>query len=294
MFSNKHFPPKKGMSNFGGNNTSNKSITQEYIDNKSDNSKRLLLSIYSKKFFEHVSHNDKTFYVNKKTALFKTEMCRSFTELGFCKYGNNCQFCHSKSEQRKIRRHPKYKTEICRTFWEEGSCPYGRRCCFAHLERQNLSKDSSNIKLSNIEFEIDENLSLELDSVECESLLKKTLEDNCSNIKIEFYEIENGKVILKVPSLENKELFFKDLFAADHSRLETLKDCRISNFCDVAKYSRIFTPYLSDVEKVEEYKSIWESNDMNIWTDEPKFFVITKEIDSTQNRPESDQDKNIN
>lgn len=105
-------------------------------------------AIYSKKYIENPIFDDKYFYQNKKVILYKTEMCRSFTELGFCKYGDRCQFCHSKEELRNVKRHPKYKTEICKTFWCEGSCPYGSRCCFVHLENLSLS-GSKNITNSN-------------------------------------------------------------------------------------------------------------------------------------------------
>lgn len=87
--------------------------------------------------------DDKEFFKNKKIVLYKTEMCRSFIELGYCKYGERCQFGHDKSEIRKIQRHPKYKTEICKTFWNVGSCPYGSRCCFVHLEN---SKEEAQTK----------------------------------------------------------------------------------------------------------------------------------------------------
>jgi hypothetical protein len=71
---------------------------------------------------------------SKKSALYKTELCRSFEETGHCRYGSKCQFAHGHAELRQVLRHPKYKTEICRTFWEKGNCPYGKRCCFIHNE----------------------------------------------------------------------------------------------------------------------------------------------------------------
>lgn len=74
----------------------------------------------------------------KKISLYKTELCRTFEETGYCRYGVKCQFAHDKSELRIIPRHPRYKTEICRTFWELGNCPYGKRCCFIHLEAGTL------------------------------------------------------------------------------------------------------------------------------------------------------------
>lgn len=72
--------------------------------------------------------------IPKKISLYKTELCRTFEETGYCRYGTKCQFAHDRSELRIIPRHPRYKTEICRTFWEHGNCPYGKRCCFIHLE----------------------------------------------------------------------------------------------------------------------------------------------------------------
>lgn len=95
-------------------------------------------TIFSKKFIESPAKDEKMFYHNKRITLYKTEMCRSFNEMGFCKYGDRCQFCHSKEELREVQRHPKYKTEICKTFWNDGSCPYGSRCCFVHLENLDL------------------------------------------------------------------------------------------------------------------------------------------------------------
>jgi len=100
-------------------------------------------TIFSKKFIESATGEEKAFHHNKRIVLFKTEMCRSYNELGYCKYGDRCQFCHSEEELRNVHRHPKYKTEICKTFWNDGSCPYGSRCCFIHLEN-DLKKAANN------------------------------------------------------------------------------------------------------------------------------------------------------
>lgn len=83
------------------------------------------------------SITSKQYHINKKYILYKTEICRSHSETGFCKYGNKCQFAHDLSELRNVNRHPRYKTETCKTFWEEGSCPYGTRCCFIHVKNEN-------------------------------------------------------------------------------------------------------------------------------------------------------------
>lgn len=77
--------------------------------------------------------------VDKRIALYKTEICRAFEETGICRYGNRCQFAHHPGELRMAPRHPRYKTEICRTYWEKGTCPYGKRCCFIHNELSGAS-----------------------------------------------------------------------------------------------------------------------------------------------------------
>jgi len=70
---------------------------------------------------------------------YKTELCKSFTETGSCRYGAKCQFAHGKEEIRPILRHPKYKTEICKTFHTTGTCPYGIRCRFIHTKSKEES-----------------------------------------------------------------------------------------------------------------------------------------------------------
>lgn len=83
--------------------------------------------------------------VPSSSSRYKTELCRSFTESGFCKYGGKCQFAHGAEELRDLNRHPKYKTEPCRTFHTIGFCPYGVRCHFVHNgeEEKPFSRSSS-------------------------------------------------------------------------------------------------------------------------------------------------------
>lgn len=82
---------------------------------------------------------------SSSSSRYKTELCRSFTENGLCKYGGKCQFAHGQEELRDLSRHPKYKTEPCRTFHTIGFCPYGTRCHFVHNneEEKQFSRSSS-------------------------------------------------------------------------------------------------------------------------------------------------------
>jgi len=86
------------------------------------------------------------------THLFKTEVCRSWTELGECPYGESCQFAHGQQELRaRPMIHKKYKTVRCKKFLA-GHCPYGSRCCFVHSlneQRVPMSNNPSNTIQSN-------------------------------------------------------------------------------------------------------------------------------------------------
>lgn len=44
---------------------------------------------------------------NRKTSLYKTELCRSWEEKGTCRYGPKCQFAHGEEELKRVQRHPK-------------------------------------------------------------------------------------------------------------------------------------------------------------------------------------------
>jgi len=67
---------------------------------------------------------------------FKTELCKSWVDTGFCIYGNKCRFAHGKSEIfEKPVFHSKYKQKNCLSFFQYGFCNYGTRCHFKHNER---------------------------------------------------------------------------------------------------------------------------------------------------------------
>ncbi|XP_054455311.1 mRNA decay activator protein ZFP36 [Anoplopoma fimbria] len=98
------------------------------------------------------SSSSSTSPVSCSSTRYKTELCRSFSESGLCKYGGKCQFAHGLDELRDLNRHPKYKTEPCRTFHTIGFCPYGIRCHFVHNNEEemkhSLSRSSSSSSCS--------------------------------------------------------------------------------------------------------------------------------------------------
>ncbi|KAI9031009.1 hypothetical protein CLU79DRAFT_831539 [Phycomyces nitens] len=68
----------------------------------------------------------------KQSILYKTEVCRNWSEIGHCRYGKRCQYAHGNKEIRNTPRHNRYKTQPCRAYHEEGACPYGTRCTYIH------------------------------------------------------------------------------------------------------------------------------------------------------------------
>lgn len=63
----------------------------------------------------------------------KSELCKKFTEQGFCPYGSRCKFAHGSHELRQNHcQNSKYKTKECHTFSSICHCKYGDRCNFLH------------------------------------------------------------------------------------------------------------------------------------------------------------------
>lgn len=68
---------------------------------------------------------------------YKTELCKNWIEVGFCRYGNKCQYAHGNYELvgKQQPSNAKYKSKTCNTFNEKLYCPYGQRCLFRHDDR---------------------------------------------------------------------------------------------------------------------------------------------------------------
>src|SRR5690242_6149199 len=66
---------------------------------------------------------------------YKTELCKSYKNNGFCVYGNKCRFAHGNDDIfGKALNSTKYKLKECNGFKEQGFCMYGSRCNFKHDE----------------------------------------------------------------------------------------------------------------------------------------------------------------
>lgn len=65
-------------------------------------------------------------------ALYKTELCESFSTTGCCRYNLKCQFAHGLCELKFKERSEKFRTKPCLNWAKTGYCKYGSRCCFKH------------------------------------------------------------------------------------------------------------------------------------------------------------------
>lgn len=81
----------------------------------------------------------------KFNPLYKTELCRNWTEMGNCRYGRTCQFAHGRSEMRPGSRNCQSKSKIC-VAWLNGTCTFGSKCCYAR-EFSFPAKQTPNLNL---------------------------------------------------------------------------------------------------------------------------------------------------
>ena len=110
-------------------------LTSPGSDNKSKSGKKK----YKKNALDFVDYETEF----KKDPKFKTELCKTFSDTGFCAYGNKCRFAHGREDMfiRSVN-HPKYRKSDCLTFHSNGFCNYGARCHFRHHETRILESIS--------------------------------------------------------------------------------------------------------------------------------------------------------
>ncbi|KAF9764626.1 mRNA decay activator protein ZFP36 [Nosema granulosis] len=216
-----------------------------------------------------VAKNSK-YFINKKYQLYKTEICRSHSEVGYCKYGSKCQFAHNPAELRDVVRHPRYKTETCRTFWEEGSCPYGKRCCFIHVP-----KNSASVFKDLLAPQLAPDMVLNSTSIVEENQASEIFD------KLMFREIESELINddLFVQNTKNNFIEFKDM---DESTKLKICEIKVSDFdidysepkkpkIPVDKYE-IDEVYVNSLF-VQEQRPFWSTNEANLWSDNCLFYI---------------------
>ena len=128
----------------------------------------------------------------RKDPKYKTELCKSFMEEKFCKYGNKCRYAHGESELVIKTKNVNYKKKMCKSFFNEGFCTYGIRCNFQHDQRKlsemKLSMYSINLFLfpksklfSGRRLKIFEDIT-NIDNMLSESTISSSV-DNSPNVK---------------------------------------------------------------------------------------------------------------
>lgn len=74
------------------------------------------------------------FWLKTNPAKHKTELCKTYSELGYCPYDRKCRFAHGKQELVTMTAKQTLKNRKCNGFWKNGCCSYGMRCQFGHAE----------------------------------------------------------------------------------------------------------------------------------------------------------------
>lgn len=64
----------------------------------------------------------------------KTELCKTFSELGYCNYGDKCRFAHGRQELVQLPVNKDLRKRKCNGYWGKGYCSYGVRCQFGHQD----------------------------------------------------------------------------------------------------------------------------------------------------------------
>ena len=64
---------------------------------------------------------------------YKSELCKNYEILGYCPYGDKCDYAHGIKELRGINNiNQNFRIKKCKSFFLNGFCPYGNRCQFSH------------------------------------------------------------------------------------------------------------------------------------------------------------------
>ena len=72
----------------------------------------------------------------------KTQICRHFTNKGFCKFGDDCQLIHGEGEAKSSR----LESRMCRLYTNKGFCKFGNDCQLVHAELEMKNSRSEEIK----------------------------------------------------------------------------------------------------------------------------------------------------
>jgi hypothetical protein len=131
-------PNSKIFNNNNTNNSINNNDNNNNNNNIEDNIQQKIRknSNINSNSFEEILSNE-----NKIDDKYKTELCKKWTDLGYCPYGNKCRFAHGKCElvDKIISLKKKYKQKECVSFHKSFYCKYGVRCQFKHFEK-NLNE----------------------------------------------------------------------------------------------------------------------------------------------------------
>jgi len=82
---------------------------------------------------------------------YKSELCKNYEILGYCPYGDKCDYAHGIKELRGINNiNQNFRIKKCKSFFLNGFCPYGNRCQFSHKIFNNKMNEKNFLLFLNL------------------------------------------------------------------------------------------------------------------------------------------------
>ena len=95
----------------------------------------IIITSINKKFLKIIEQKQikKKLYSSQLIFKYKSELCKNYEILGYCPYGDKCDYAHGIKELRGINsNNQNFRIKKCNSFFSNGFCPYGKRCQFSH------------------------------------------------------------------------------------------------------------------------------------------------------------------
>lgn len=205
---------------------------------------------------------------------YKTELCKTFEDSGFCPYGNKCRFAHGRKELfEKSEKIYNYKLKDCKSFHTEFHCIYGSRCLFKHAESIMTTENRSfyqalikmrethvllhisQIKLKNSKFQ------------DCSNRRASTfaLHSILANLSISFSDDESEKI----DDHKNTFKFSSAKASTQFLRESVLNNCRLEVFQKIVPTSKSFiqSNYSNKASNSQKAaNNIFISNDQSLYS----------------------------
>ena len=196
----------------------------------------------------------------------KTVQCK-FYNRGICKYGDNCNFLHGKSDPFLQAEKDKLKHILCRNYENQGSCKYGDKCIYKHQEKSYIKCLICEIDTKHL-------------SKHCSPIMEKNFCDNCINNDI---SVQKQETILPDELLNMISYYVKDkqelvnMYKSECFHMINTNEYWIYRFIKLNPRLRYYqvSEFMSDINKLSDriiFKMKVEDNRLNLLDEYGKLF----------------------